>query len=112
MTSTLFPDAKFSEDRLKGVLDALNSRKSKLVIDLSCRRKESRWIVAMNKWQTLTDMDVNEGTLILRHAVSPIADSLEKTRSGTLNHSALSFSYTPQTTKAFSAVSTKSLWKS
>lgn len=71
MTSTLFPNAKFSKDRLKGVLDALDGRRSKLVIDLSCRRKENRWIVAMNKWQTLTDMDVNEGTLILRHAIKP-----------------------------------------
>lgn len=64
MTSSLFPNAKFSEDRLKGVLDSLDGRKSKLVIDLSCRRQESRWIVAMDKWQTLTDMEVNEGTLI------------------------------------------------
>jgi len=64
VTSTLFPNGRFSEDRLKGVLDALDDRKSKLVIDLSCRRQGSRWVVAMNKWQTLTDMEVNEGTLI------------------------------------------------
>ena len=31
------------------------------MIDLSCRRKDDTWFVAMNKWQTITDMEVNEG---------------------------------------------------
>lgn len=31
----------------------------------SCRKRDSRWIVAMNRWQDLTDMEVNEGMLIL-----------------------------------------------
>lgn len=48
-------------DRLKAVLHALGNDKSKLVIDLSCRRKGSSWFVAMNKWQTLTNMEVNQG---------------------------------------------------
>ena len=48
-------------DRLKAVLRALGDDKSKLVIDLSCRRKGSSWFVAMNKWQTLTDMEINQG---------------------------------------------------
>lgn len=48
---------------MKGVLGALNGDKSKLVIDLSCRRQGSRWVVAMNRWQTTTDMEVNEGTI-------------------------------------------------
>jgi phosphoribosylformimino-5-aminoimidazole carboxamide ribotide isomerase len=43
------------------VLAALDGNKEKLVIDLSCRRKNDTWFVAMNKWQTLTDMEVNEG---------------------------------------------------
>ena len=63
MTSTLFPNARFSEARLQAVLDALEDQKSRLVIDLSCRRQNDRWIVAMNKWQTMTDMEVNEGTM-------------------------------------------------
>lgn len=48
-------------DRLKAVLAALDGDKSKLVIDLSCRRQGERWVVAMNKWKTLTDMEVNSG---------------------------------------------------
>jgi phosphoribosylformimino-5-aminoimidazole carboxamide ribotide isomerase len=44
------------------VLAALGGAKEKLVIDLSCRRRgDDRWFVAMNKWQTITDMEVTQG---------------------------------------------------
>ncbi|KAL8968407.1 MAG: hypothetical protein Q9183_002475 [Haloplaca sp. 2 TL-2023] len=61
VTSYLFPEARFSLDRLNAVLDALDHDTEKLVIDLSCRRADGKWVVAMNKWQTLTDMEVNRG---------------------------------------------------
>lgn len=66
VTSFLFPDARFSRDRLDAVLAALEGRKDRLVIDLSCRRRpgpgdSNKWFVAMNKWQTVTDMEVNQG---------------------------------------------------
>lgn len=62
MTSYLFPGAKFSRERLKTLLyDSLEGNLSKLVIDLSCRRQGCSWVVAMNKWQDLTDMEVNRG---------------------------------------------------
>lgn len=61
MTSFLFPDAKFSMDHLDAVLRVLDQDRSKLVIDLSCRKQGAKWIVAMNKWQTLTDMELNIG---------------------------------------------------
>lgn len=62
ITSYLFPEGHFSQSRLDAVLQALQGDKGKLVIDLSCRRKgEDSWFVAMNKWQTLTDMEVNQG---------------------------------------------------
>ncbi len=61
MTSYLFPEARFSLDHLKAVLVSLDDNVDLLVIDLSCRRTGSTWTVAMNKWQTLTDMEVNEG---------------------------------------------------
>lgn len=47
-------------DRLKSVLQALGGDKERLVIDLSCRRQGGGWVVAMNKWQNLTDMELNE----------------------------------------------------
>ena len=61
MTSYLFVNAQFSMDRLKSVLNALGHDKNKLVIDLSCRRQGAKWVVAMNKWQTLTDLELNQG---------------------------------------------------
>ncbi|KAI9284820.1 Phosphoribosylformimino-5-aminoimidazole carboxamide ribotide isomerase [Umbelopsis sp. AD052] len=61
ITSYLFPDAKFSLDRLKRLSETVG--KDKLVVDVSCRRKDDKWIVAMNKWQTMTDMEVNKETL-------------------------------------------------
>ena len=61
MTSYLFPNANFSLKHLHAVLHALNRDISKLVIDLSCRRQGAKWVVAMNKWQTLTDMELDEG---------------------------------------------------
>jgi phosphoribosylformimino-5-aminoimidazole carboxamide ribotide isomerase len=57
----LFLSGKFSQERLDAVLAALEDDKEKLVIDLSCRKKDDTWFVAMNKWQTITDMEVNEG---------------------------------------------------
>ncbi|KAF2095248.1 Phosphoribosylformimino-5-aminoimidazole carboxamide ribotide isomerase [Rhizodiscina lignyota] len=63
ITSYLFPDGKFSLERLQAVLKALDDDKEKLVIDLSCRRKGDTWFVAMNKWQTLTDMELNQESI-------------------------------------------------
>lgn len=61
MTSYLFPEARFSHDRLRAVCEALGNDTERLVIDLSCRRTQGKWMVAMNKWQTLTGMEVNQG---------------------------------------------------
>jgi phosphoribosylformimino-5-aminoimidazole carboxamide ribotide isomerase len=63
ITSFLFPNGTFSQPRLDSVLAALDGDKTKLVIDLSCRRHggDDSWFVAMDKWQTITDMEVCEG---------------------------------------------------
>lgn len=59
----MFPSGNFSQERLDAVLAALKGDKEKLVIDLSCRKKDDTWFVAMNKWQTITDMEVNEASI-------------------------------------------------
>ncbi|KAK3180509.1 Enzyme that catalyzes the fourth step in the histidine pathway [Lecanicillium sp. MT-2017a] len=66
VTSFLFPGGQFSHLRLDSILKTLGGDKNKLVIDLSCRRRgDSTWFVAMNKWQTITDMEVNEESIKL-----------------------------------------------
>lgn len=61
-TSCLFDSVgNFQEDQLTALVSAAG--RERLVIDLSCRRRETGWVVAMNKWQLLTDVEVNPGTL-------------------------------------------------
>lgn len=56
VTSWLFTDHQLDWDKLKSMAKLVG--KQRLVVDLSCRRVvvggEVSWVVAMNKWQTLT----------------------------------------------------------
>lgn len=62
VTSWLFEkDGTFSWKKLRE-LSALTGA-DKLVVDLSCRRTPQGWTVAMNRWQTLTDLDISHGVL-------------------------------------------------
>ncbi|KAJ2743405.1 Dolichyl-phosphate-mannose--protein mannosyltransferase 1 [Coemansia sp. BCRC 34301] len=61
VTSWLFPGAKFSASRL-AALSKLVGR-DRLVVDLSCRRKDAGWVVAMDRWQTLTGMRITAEVL-------------------------------------------------
>ncbi|GAA5969796.1 hypothetical protein JCM21900_003211 [Sporobolomyces salmonicolor] len=63
VTSYLFPQAKFDLARLQRLAEKVG--KERLVVDVSCRRRNDRWVVAMNRWQDLTDMEVNEDSLSL-----------------------------------------------
>ncbi|CAE6411464.1 unnamed protein product [Rhizoctonia solani] len=57
VTSYLFPNARFSLPRLQSLC--------RLVGRESCRKSGDKWVVAMNKWQDLTDMEVNKASLDL-----------------------------------------------
>jgi phosphoribosylformimino-5-aminoimidazole carboxamide ribotide isomerase len=62
VTSALFDgDGKFLSGTLAELVKCIGA--DRLVIDLSCRRISNGWTVAMNRWQTLTDMDVSHATL-------------------------------------------------
>lgn len=67
VTSYIFPDGKYSEHRLRELSQSIG--KDRLVMDLSCRQRlntstnETEWVVAMNKWQTLTDMTLNANVM-------------------------------------------------
>ena len=49
------------EDRLRDLAGEIG--RERIVVDLSCRRNESGWTVAMNRWQTMTEIDVTHATL-------------------------------------------------
>jgi phosphoribosylformimino-5-aminoimidazole carboxamide ribotide isomerase len=62
VTSALFDAAgRFLTDALAHLAAAIGC--GRLVIDLSCRRDAGGWTVAMNRWQTLTELQVTPATL-------------------------------------------------
>lgn len=62
VTSFLFDaNGHFQKSKLDAMVSAVG--KENLVIDLSCRRCASGWIVAMNRWQTPTDLQITPQTL-------------------------------------------------
>lgn len=62
VTSWLFDlDGRFREDRLRELASEVG--RENIVVDLSCRRTEVGWTVAMNRWQTLTNIDVTHPAL-------------------------------------------------
>jgi|UniRef100_UPI004049CE47 phosphoribosylformimino-5-aminoimidazole carboxamide ribotide isomerase len=62
VTSWLFDaDGHLLPERLDAMVAEVG--KDRLVIDLSCRVKGDGWVVAMNRWQTLTDLPITEKTL-------------------------------------------------
>jgi phosphoribosylformimino-5-aminoimidazole carboxamide ribotide isomerase len=62
VTSWLFDEEhRFQLSRLQQLSDKIGSEK--IVVDLSCRRSGNSWQVAMNRWQTPTDLFVDAPTL-------------------------------------------------
>lgn len=59
VTSWLFDEAgRFQQARLDAMVSAVGA--ARLVIDLSCKAAQDGWVVAMNRWQTLTDLRVDQ----------------------------------------------------
>lgn len=55
VTSWLFDaEGRFLEDRVRELAERVGA--GRIVIDLSCRRTDDGWRVAMNRWQTLTEL--------------------------------------------------------
>lgn len=62
VTSALFDsEGRFLQSSLNDLVREVG--KDRLVIDLSCRRTEAGWRVAMNRWQTLTELEISADTL-------------------------------------------------
>lgn len=61
VTSWLFPDGLFNHDRLVALEQRIG--RQRLVVDLSCRRRGQTWFVAINRWQTMTELEIEASTL-------------------------------------------------
>ncbi|MFW6145697.1 MAG: phosphoribosylformimino-5-aminoimidazole carboxamide ribotide isomerase [Planctomycetota bacterium] len=66
VTSYVFRDGRIDTGRLDGLVAAVGAER--LVLDLSCRRREGAFRVVTDRWQTFTDVAVNAATL------DPLAD--------------------------------------
>lgn len=62
VTSWLFDeDGALLRDRLDQMVQLIG--RDRLIIDLSCRRDGDAWYVAMNRWQTRTNVNISAATL-------------------------------------------------
>lgn len=62
VTSFIFENGNISLDRLNKLVDAVS--KDKIVIDLSCRKKDGDYYVVTDRWQTFTDMKLTKESLV------------------------------------------------
>jgi phosphoribosylformimino-5-aminoimidazole carboxamide ribotide isomerase len=61
VTSWLFREGRFGPDRLDTLVAVVGS--SRLVIDLSCRRRGAEYVVVADRWQTDTDLTLGSEAL-------------------------------------------------
>ena len=61
VTSYLFEKGELSSDRIERI--KAETGKGRLVLDLSCRRTESGWNIATDRWQTVTNTQITQKTL-------------------------------------------------
>ncbi len=61
VTSFLFENGELSANRLEQIKK--ETGKEHLVVDLSCRKTDSGWQIATDRWQTITETAVNKATL-------------------------------------------------
>ncbi len=57
VTSYIFRDGQLNEEHLERIVSEVG--KEKLVIDLSCKAKNSKWYVVTNQWKQFSDFEVN-----------------------------------------------------
>ena len=61
VTSYVFKDGRVYEQRLRELAELVGS--DKLVIDLSCRRREGRYYVVTDRWQKFTEVEISRESL-------------------------------------------------
>tara|TARA_R110001592_G_scaffold65203_1_gene200258 strand:- start:694 stop:1452 length:759 start_codon:yes stop_codon:yes gene_type:complete len=61
VTSYIFENGVLSVDRIEKI--KRETGRERLVLDLSCRRTESGWNIATDRWQTITNTQITKQTL-------------------------------------------------
>ena len=56
VTSFVFNDGEINEDNLKKLVSS--AKRERIVLDLSCRRVDDRYVIATDRWQKLTKVDI------------------------------------------------------
>lgn len=62
VTSYLFENGQLSSERIEKI--KREAGKAQLVFDLSCRRTDTGWNIATDRWQTITDTQISKATLL------------------------------------------------
>ncbi len=61
VTSYVFREGRIDYERLKNLVTAVG--KERLVLDVSCKKVDEKYKIVTDRWQTLTDEEVNEALL-------------------------------------------------
>lgn len=61
VTSYVFKNGRLNEGNLKKLIKAVG--KDKLVLDLSCRRRDDKYYIVTDRWQKFTDIELNRETI-------------------------------------------------
>ncbi|MGL4854415.1 MAG: phosphoribosylformimino-5-aminoimidazole carboxamide ribotide isomerase [Lentisphaeria bacterium] len=61
VTSYIFQNGKFCPDRLAAMVKKVG--RENLVLDLSCRQRDNKYLVVMDRWQTYTDFEITPKNL-------------------------------------------------
>ena len=61
VTSWIFPEGHLDRERLERLSKTVG--KEHLVLDLSCKRVDKGWKIAVNRWQTLIDIEITAENL-------------------------------------------------
>lgn len=61
VTSFVFKNGKLNYDNLNKIIKVIG--KEKLVLDLSCRKKDDKYYIVTDRWQNFTDIVLNAKTL-------------------------------------------------
>ncbi|CAL8470926.1 g10468 [Coccomyxa elongata] len=61
VTSFVFREGRLEEERLRSLVDLVG--KERLVLDLSCRKRDGEYYVVTDRWQRFSELVVNQQTL-------------------------------------------------